>query len=72
MGHGRRGRLRDPGRHCYLRRGLIHAREIEKNEVAQGRHPLAQAVLLASRDALAEETEGAPGCQTCFADVQQG
>ena len=43
-------------------------REIEKNAVARRGHPLAQAVLLASPDPLAEETEGAPGWQTCLAD----
>ena len=62
------GRLRDHGGDDYLRRGLNHERETKKNEVAQGCHPLAQAVLLASPDPLAEETEGAPGWQTCLAN----
>ena len=72
MAHGRRCRLRDLCGDDYLRRGLIHEREIEKNEVAQDCHPLAHALLLASPDPLAEATEGAPGWQTCLADDATG
>ncbi len=66
------GRLRDHGRDDHLRRGLIHASEIEKNEVARRGHPLAQAVLLASPDPLAEEAEGAPAGKHASPTMQQG
>ena len=64
--------VRDHGGDGDLRRGLNHERETKKNEMAQGCHPLAQAVLLASPDPLAEETKGTPGWQTCLADDATG
>ena len=57
MGCGRRGFRRDRGGDGGVLTGLIHVSQVEATDPGRSYDPLAQAVLLASQDPLAEETK---------------